>query len=268
MTDTEKNSVFKKAVGKIDRSNAVISLRGVKKAFGDMTVLKGVDLDVFKGENVVVLGRSGSGKSVLIKIIVGLLQPDSGTVAVLGEDVGALDAPALRELRSKIGFSFQSSALYDGMNVRANLEFPLVRNKRNLTRKEIDEAIAQVLDDVGLAKTLNQMPSELSGGQKKRIGIARTLILRPEIMLYDEPTAGLDPVTSEEINDLINEVQERYNSSAVIITHDLTCARSTGDRVVMLSEGQFIRQGSFDEVFKTDDPRVQNFYNYNFITKA
>ncbi|HEV2481186.1 MAG TPA: ATP-binding cassette domain-containing protein [Puia sp.] len=259
---------FKKSPGTIDRNNAVISLRGVYRSFGDMPVLKGVDLDVFKGENVVVLGRSGSGKSVLIKIIVGLLLPDSGTVRVLGLDVDNLAPRELRQLRSKIGFSFQSSALYDGMNVRANLEVPLVRNKRNLTRKEIDEAVAQVLDDVGLSQTINQMPSELSGGQKKRIGIARTLILHPDIMLYDEPTAGLDPVTSEEINALINQVQQRYNSSAVIITHDLTCARFTGDRVVMLSDGNFIRQGSFDEVFASDDTRVQNFYNYNFIIKA
>ena len=262
------NTSLKKPSAKIDRANAVISLRDVYKAFGEMAVLKGVDLDVFKGENVVVLGRSGSGKSVLIKIIVGLLLPDRGTVRVLGCDVDNLDTRELQQLRSKIGFSFQSSALYDGMNVRANLEFPLVRNKRNLSRKEIDEAVAQVLDDVGLSQTAGQMPSELSGGQKKRIGIARTLILHPDIMLYDEPTAGLDPVTSEEINALINEVQQRYNSSAVIITHDLTCARFTGDRVVMLSEGKFIRQGSFDEVFNTDDTRVQNFYNYNFITKA
>jgi phospholipid/cholesterol/gamma-HCH transport system ATP-binding protein len=268
MTDEKTHTAFKKPPDKIDRGNPVIALRGVQKAFGDMAVLKGVDLDVFKGENVVVLGRSGSGKSVLIKIIVGLLTPDNGSVRVLGSDVDQLGTRELRELRSKIGFSFQSSALYDGMNVRDNLEFPLVRNKRNLTRKEIDEAIAQVLDDVGLSQTVNQMPAELSGGQKKRIGIARTLILHPEIMLYDEPTAGLDPVTSEEINDLINEVQQHYNSSAVIITHDLTCARATGDRVVMLSEGKFIRQGSFEEVFHTDDPRVQNFYNYNFITKA
>lgn len=263
-----KKTTLKKPSVKIDNANAVISLRDVHKAFGNMRVLQGVDLDVFKGENVVVLGRSGSGKSVLIKIIVGLLLPDRGSVRVLGCDVDNLDTRELQKLRSKIGFSFQSSALYDGMNVRANLEFPLVRNKRNLTRKEIDEAVAQVLDDVGLSQTVNQMPSELSGGQKKRIGIARTLILRPDIMLYDEPTAGLDPVTSEDINALINEVQERYNSSAVIITHDLTCARFTGDRVVMLSEGQFIRQGSFDAVFDTDDPRVQDFYKYNFIKKA
>jgi len=229
-----------------------------------MEVLKGVDLDVHKGENLVVLGRSGSGKSVLIKIIAGLLRPDAGSVRVLGQEVDQLDSRELRELRTKIGFSFQGSALYDGMTIRANLEFPLVRNKRNLSKAEIDKAVEQVLAEVGLVQTIDQMPAELSGGQKKRIGIARTLILQPEIMLYDEPTAGLDPVTSGEINDLINDVQKQYSTSAVIITHDLTCARSTGDRVIMLSEGCFIREGDFDEVFATDDPRVRDFYNYNF----
>jgi phospholipid/cholesterol/gamma-HCH transport system ATP-binding protein len=252
----------------IDCNNIVISLRGIRKSFGALDVLKGVDLDVCKGENVVVLGRSGSGKSVLIKIIAGLLTPDAGTVRVLGQEVEQLDSKALQALRAKIGFSFQSSALYDGMNVRANLEFPLIRNKRHLGRADIDNAIAKVLDDVGLSRTLYQMPSELSGGQKKRIGIARTLILQPEIMLYDEPTAGLDPVTSVEINELINEVQERYNTSAVIITHDLTCAKSTGDKTVMLSEGCFLRQGSFAEVFDTEDPRIKDFYNYNFISRS
>ena len=252
----------------MDRENAVIALRNVHKSFGNLDVLKGIDLDVFKGENVVVLGRSGSGKSVLIKIIAGLLRPDKGSVRVLGEEIGRLNARELQTLRSKIGFSFQSSALYDGMNVRANMEFPLVRNRRDLSRKDIDKAIAKVLEDVGLSQTIDQMPSELSGGQKKRIGIARTLILHPEIMLYDEPTAGLDPVTSVEINELINEVQQLYNTSAVIITHDLTCARSTGDRVIMLSEGCFLRQGSFEEVFESADPKIKDFYNYNFITKT
>jgi phospholipid/cholesterol/gamma-HCH transport system ATP-binding protein len=259
---------YKKANAAIDPNNAVISLRNVRKSFASLPVLKGVDLDVFKGENVVVLGRSGSGKSVLIKIIAGLLKPDQGTVNVLGREIDQLDTRELQALRVKIGFSFQSSALYDGMNVRDNLEFPLVRNKRNLSRKEIDEAIHQVLDDVGLTQTIKQMPSELSGGQKKRIGIARTLILRPEIMLYDEPTAGLDPVTSDEINELINEVQQHYNTSAVIITHDMTCAKTTGDRVIMLAEGCFLRQGSFEEVFDTDDPRIKKFYTYNFISDS
>ena len=255
----------KQLISSIGTRQPVISLRRVEKSFGHVPVLRGVDLDVYKGENVVILGRSGSGKSVLIRIIAGLLKPDRGSVNVLDKDISTLNTRELQALRARIGFSFQSSALYDGMNVRDNLEFPLVRNNRHLSRQKINEAIAKVLDDVGLTKTLYQMPSELSGGQKKRIGIARTLILRPEIMLYDEPTAGLDPVTSVEINDLINEVQQLYNTSSVIITHDLTCARSTGDRLIMLSEGSFLRQGSFDEVFNTDDPRIKDFYNYNFV---
>jgi phospholipid/cholesterol/gamma-HCH transport system ATP-binding protein len=250
----------------IDRNDTVISLRNIHRSFGDLQVLKGIDLDIFKGENVVVLGRSGSGKSVLIKIIAGLLKPDRGSANVLGREIDKLNTKELRELRMKIGFSFQNSALYDGMNVRDNLKFPLVRNQRHLGRKEIDAAIAKVLDDVGLSGTIYQMPSELSGGQRKRIGIARTLILQPEIMLYDEPTAGLDPITSQDINDLINEVQQRYNTSSVIITHDLTCAKETGDRLVMLSEGCFLQQGSFEEVFHNEDPRIRDFYNYNFIS--
>jgi phospholipid/cholesterol/gamma-HCH transport system ATP-binding protein len=243
----------------------VIALHRLKKSFGPLAVLQGIDLEVYKGENVVVLGRSGSGKSVLIKIIVGLLKPDSGSVLVFGREVTALDTRELQTLRTKIGFSFQGSALYDGMNIRSNLEFPLVRNKRNLSRKQINAAVEKVLDDVGLRQTINQMPAELSGGQKKRIGIARTLILEPEIMLYDEPTAGLDPLTSVEINNLINEVQQRYKTSSIIITHDLACAKSTGDRLVMLAEGQFLRQGNFQEVFDTDDMRIRGFYNYNFV---
>ncbi|MFD2515882.1 ABC transporter ATP-binding protein [Pontibacter locisalis] len=250
---------------RIDRNEKVISIRGLKKAFDDFEVLKGVDLDLFKGENLVVLGRSGTGKSVLIKIISGLLQADEGYVNVLGREVGKLTPKQLDELRLKIGFSFQNSALYDSMTVKENLEFPLERHAKQMTQKERDKIIDVVLEAVGLSQALNQMPSELSGGQRKRIGIARTLILRPDIMLYDEPTAGLDPITSIEINKLINDVQRRFNTSSIIITHDLTCARAVGDRVVMLLDGQFQRQGSFDEVFATDDERVQAFYNYNFI---
>lgn len=242
----------------------VISLHDVYKSFGPNQVLKGVDLELHKGENLVVLGRSGTGKSVLIKIISGLLPPDSGTVHVLGQDVTALNDRELQALRLKIGFSFQSSALYDSMTVRENLEFPLVRNKRQLTRKEIRSAVEAVLDAVGLLQTLEQLPAELSGGQRKRIGIARTLILQPEIMLYDEPTAGLDPITSSEINALIRQVQQQFNTSAIIITHDLVCAKSTGDRVAILLEGEFKKQGSFQEVFSDQDERIQSFYEYNF----
>lgn len=243
----------------------IISIRGLEKSFGNNHVLRGVDLDLYRGENLVVLGRSGTGKSVLIKIIAGLLKPDAGTVMVLGENIAHLDDRALLQLRLKIGFSFQSSALYDSMTVRENLEFPLLRNSRQLGKKEIDNAVKEVLEDVGLQQKINQYPSELSGGQRKRIGIARTLIMRPKIMLYDEPTAGLDPVTSVEINSLINEVQERYNTSSIIITHDLTCASATGDRVAVLLDGKFARVGSFDEVFNTDDERINSFYDYNFI---
>ena len=248
----------------IDYNEKVISIKGLTKSFGNYHVLRGIDLDLFKNENLVVLGRSGTGKSVLIKIISGLLRADTGQVNVLGNEVVDISIEDLQELRRRIGFSFQNSALYDSMTVRKNLEFPLVRNQKNLKRKEIDSMVERVLEAVGLKQTINQMPSELSGGQRKRIGIARTLILRPEIMLYDEPTAGLDPITSMEINNLINSVQERFNTSSIIITHDLTCAKSVGDRVAMLLDGQFQRQGSFEEVFATDDVRVKQFYDYNF----
>jgi len=249
----------------IDKNELVISIRDLYKSFGDNHVLRGINLDVYKRENVVVLGRSGTGKSVLIKIICGLLKPDSGIVNVLGKNVDKLNNDELRELRLKVGFSFQNSALYDSMTVRENLAFPLVRNLRNLTQQEVSEAIESVLNDVGLSQTIDQMPSELSGGQRKRIGIARTLILHPEIMLYDEPTAGLDPITSTEINKLINLVREKFHTTSIIITHDLTCAKSTGDRIAMMYDGKFLKQGDFDEVFNTEDERIQNFYNYNFI---
>ncbi|MGZ3999426.1 MAG: ABC transporter ATP-binding protein, partial [Mucilaginibacter sp.] len=191
---------------------------------------------------------------------------DKGEVTVLGSNMNKISDRELQELRIRIGFSFQNSALYDSMSVRKNLEFPLVRNKKNLTRREIDKSVEEVLEAVGLSQTINQMPSELSGGQRKRIGIARTIILNPEIMLYDEPTAGLDPITCIEINELINEVQERYNTSSIIITHDLTCAKSTGDRIAMLLDGQFQRVGTFEEVFEnTNDDRVKPFFDYNFI---
>jgi phospholipid/cholesterol/gamma-HCH transport system ATP-binding protein len=256
---------MEKSKVKVNYDNAVIHVDNVSKSFGDRQILRNVDLKLFEGENLVVLGRSGTGKSVLIKLISGLLKPDSGIINVLGETVNELNERDLMKLRLKIGFSFQNSALYDSMTVRENLEFPLVRNKRNLTRAEINREVEDVLEGVGLSQAINQMPSELSGGQKKRIGIARTLILRPDIMLYDEPTAGLDPITCLDINTLINEVQERYQTSSIIITHDLACAKMVGDRMVMLLDGRFERQGNFAEIFDTDDERVKPFYDYNFI---
>lgn len=249
----------------IDYKNPVITIKGLKKSFDDYHVLRGVDLELYQGENLVVLGRSGTGKSVLIKIVSGLLTADHGSVNVLGSDINNISSRDLQALRIRMGFSFQNSALYDSMTVRKNLEFPLVRNRKGISKKEIDEKVDEVLEAVGLRHTINQMPSELSGGQRKRIGIARTLILNPEIMLYDEPTAGLDPITCIDINELINEVQEQYKTSSIIITHDLTCAKQTGDRIAMLLDGQFQRQGTFDEVFDTDDKRVKPFFDYNFI---
>ena len=248
----------------IDLSTQVIHIRDLHKSFGDNHVLRGIDLDVFKGQNIVVLGRSGTGKSVLIKIISGLLKPDRGSVNVLGHEVPQLKEKALQALRIKIGFSFQNSALYDSMTVRENLAFPLIRHFRNLTSKERNKSIEQVLDAVGLLQSIDQMPSELSGGQRKRIGIARTLILQPQIMLYDEPTAGLDPITSTEINNLINEVQTRFHTTSLIITHDLACAKETGDVVAMLLDGHFLKIGTFNEVFAAPDERIQSFYAYNF----
>lgn len=243
----------------------VIFVKDLYKSFEELDVLKGVNLSVFKGENVVVLGKSGSGKSVLIKILVGLLKPDSGEVMVLGKKVDTLSLKELNDLRLRIGFSFQSSALYDSMSIRQNLEFPLKMNMKNISRKDINLAVEEVLSAVGLEDKIDQMPAELSGGQRKRIGIARTLILKPEIMLYDEPTAGLDPITSFEINKLINDMQQKYNTSSIIITHDLTCAKETGDRVGMFVEGKFTRVGKFKDVFDTNDENVKGFYNYNFI---
>lgn len=251
----------------INKDESVISITGLYKSFDDLQVLKGIDFNLFKGENIAVLGKSGTGKSVLIKIIIGLLKPDRGKVLVLGKEVEELDPKELNALRLRIGFSFQSSALYDSMNVYQNLAFPLIMNIKTLTKGEIDSAVEEVLDAVGLLNKIKQMPSDLSGGQRKRIGIARTLILKPEIMLYDEPTSGLDPITSAEIIDLINEVQQKYNTSSVIITHDLTCAKNTANRIAMLHKGKFLKIGSFEEVFdtNTDNEQVKGFFNYNFI---
>ena len=248
-----------------DGGEKVIEIKGLHKSFGDFHVLKGVDIDLYKGENLVVLGKSGTGKSVLIKIIVGLLMADEGQVIVLNKHFENVTYRELLELRLKVGFAFQSSALYDSMTVGENLRFPLVRNQRKLSKAEVTHDVEEYLDAVGLLDTINQMPSELSGGQRKRVGIARTLILKPEIMLYDEPTAGLDPITCLEINNLINEIQERFHTSSIVITHDLTCAKAVGNRVAMLLDGKFERQGTFAEVFETDDERVKPFYDYNFI---
>jgi phospholipid/cholesterol/gamma-HCH transport system ATP-binding protein len=238
----------------------VIEITNLKKSFGSQQVLKDVSLNLLNGENLVVLGKSGSGKSVLIKCIVRLLDPDAGMINILGENISTLNSDRLGELRQKIGFLFQSGALYDSMTVKENLEFPLRRIRKNLTEKEISEKIMEVLENVGLADALNKMPSQLSGGMRKRISLARTIVVDPMIMLYDEPTTGLDPVTSDEISGLINDVQKRYKTSSIIITHDIECARNTANRIIMLKDGEVYQEGKLVEFEKSADPLIKSFF--------
>lgn len=240
----------------------VVEISHLEKKFGDRVVLKDVNLDLYERENLVVLGKSGSGKSVLIKCMVGLLRPDSGSVMVLGYNVAALTAMELNELRQQVGFSFQGSALYDSMTIRENLEFPLKRNLGIYERDKLNDLVMVALQEVGLQHTINQKPAELSGGMKKRIGIARTLILKPKIMLYDEPTSGLDPITAGEINELILQVREKHNTASIIITHDISCAKVTSDRIVALMDGETKVQGTFDELKALNDRDLKYFFNY------
>jgi phospholipid/cholesterol/gamma-HCH transport system ATP-binding protein len=240
---------------------AVIEITNLKKSFGTQQVLNDLSLKLFNGENLVVLGKSGSGKSVLIKCIVGLLQSDGGTINVFDKNVNSLNYKELGELRTKIGFLFQSGALYDSMTVKQNLEFPLQRIKKNLSAKEMAEKINEVLENVGLADALNKMPSQLSGGMRKRISLARTIVVDPLIMLYDEPTTGLDPVTSDEISELINDVQKKYKTSSIIITHDIKCAFATANRMIMLADGEVYKEGKLKDFENSADPLIKSFFN-------
>jgi phospholipid/cholesterol/gamma-HCH transport system ATP-binding protein len=242
------------------RLKQVIEIKNLRKGFGNQEVLRNVSLKLFNGENLVVLGKSGSGKSVLIKCIVRLLNPDSGFVNVLGDDINALKNNELEELRKKIGFLFQSGALYDSMTVKENLEFPLRRIKKDLTQKEIDVKIEEALEQVGLSDAIEKMPSQLSGGMRKRISLARTIVVDPLIMLYDEPTTGLDPATSDEISALIKDVQKKYKTSSIIITHDIECARVTADRLIMLQDGEVYAEGRLDEFEKSTDGLIKSFF--------
>jgi phospholipid/cholesterol/gamma-HCH transport system ATP-binding protein len=239
----------------------VIEISNLKKSFGEQEVLTNISLKLFPGENLVVLGKSGSGKSVLIKCIVGLLIPDEGTINVFEQRVTALKREELNMLRQKIGFLFQSGALYDSMTVKQNLEFPLRRIKKDLTEKEIEEKINEVLENVGLADALHKMPSQLSGGMRKRISLARTIVVDPMIMLYDEPTTGLDPITSDEISSLINDMQKKYKTSSVIITHDIQCALKTANRMIMIKEGEVYMEGTTANYENSSDPFVVSFFN-------
>ena len=253
---TEKENISVKQ----DTGQPVIRIAKLKKSFGDQEVLKDVSLNLLNGENLVVLGKSGSGKSVLIKCIVGLLNADGGTIQVFGENMNELNSEGLSSLRQKIGFLFQSGALYDSMTVRENLEFPLRRIRQELSAKDIKEKILEVLENVGLANAIDKMPSQLSGGMRKRISLARTIVVDPKIMLYDEPTTGLDPVTSDEISFLINDVQKKYKTSSIIITHDIECARNTANRVIMLREGEVYLEGKLDQFENSADDLIKSFF--------
>ena len=249
-----------KTQAKTKSREQVIEINNLRKGFGTQEVLKNISLQLFNGENLAILGKSGSGKSVLIKCIVRLYDPDNGTINVLGEDVSALNNKDLEELRKKIGFLFQSGALYDSMTVRQNLEFPLRRIKKDLNQKERDEKVKEVLENVGLSDAIDKMPSQLSGGMRKRISLARTIVVDPKIILYDEPTTGLDPATSDEISSLINDVQKKYKTSSLIITHDIECARATANRVIMLNDGKVYQEGELGSFEKSDDPLIRSFF--------
>lgn len=242
------------------QSVKVMAIDKLCKSFGNNHVLNNFSMDLRKGENVVVLGKSGSGKSVLIKCIIGLLQPDAGHITVFGEDITELDHITLDKIRARIGFLFQSNALYDSMTVRENLEFPLRRHWIQVTQEEVDNLVMEALNDVGLSHTVDMMPVELSGGMRKRIALARTLILKPEIILYDEPTTGLDPITAREIIELIVEIQKKYKSSSLIISHDMNCVRMASDRVLMLIEGRCYTEGTYESLRRSTDTNVKQFF--------
>ena len=260
MKDPNQKETGNVATSKKTGKEPVIEINNLQKFFGHQEVLKSISLNLFPGENIAVLGKSGGGKSVLIKCIVRLLDADGGTINVFGQNVNDLNKAELGKLRQKIGFLFQSGALYDSMTVKENLEFPLRRIKKGLSETQIAEKVNEVLENVGLADALNKMPSQLSGGMRKRVSLARTVIVDPMIMLYDEPTTGLDPVTSDEISALINEIQEKYKTSSIIITHDIKCARTTADRIIMINEGEIYLEGKVEDFERSADPLIKSFF--------
>ena len=255
---TENKTILKDTEVKDDEP--VMIIRNVYKSFENNHVLIDFNLELYKGENVVVLGKSGSGKSVLIKCIVGLLIPDKGTIEVFGKNIPDLNEAELDQVIARVGFLFQSNALYDSMTVRENLEFPLRRHWIKVTQEEVNTMVMNALKDVGLEHTVDMMPVELSGGMRKRIALARTLILKPDIILYDEPTTGLDPITGKEIIRLMVEIQKKYSTSSLIISHDMNCVRMASDRIVILLDGKCYANGTYAELEKNEDPKVKQFF--------
>ena len=244
-----------------DSREVMLEIKDLNKSFGNNHVLNGFNMKLHKGENLVVMGKSGSGKSVMIKCLVGLIQPDTGYISVMGKEINTLDRTSLDALRSDIGFLFQGSALYDSMTVRENLEFPMRRHKEKLgSVTDTEPLVLEALESVGLAHTMDLMPEELSGGMKRRVALARTLILRPKIILYDEPTSGLDPITSKEIIELMRNIQKKYDTSSLIITHDMDCARVISERMILLVDGTNYAEGTYSELVQSKDPKVEAFF--------
>lgn len=239
----------------------IIEIKNLRKSYGDNHVLNGFNMILVEGENLVIMGKSGSGKSVMIKCLIGLEEPDSGSIIVMGKDISTLEHEELDELRTEVGFLFQGSALYDSMTVRENLEFPLRRHTKKFgVIKDTTPLVMEALENVGLAHTVNLMPEELSGGMKRRVALARTLILQPKIILYDEPTTGLDPITAKEILLLMESIQKKYNTSSIIITHDVDCARAISNRMILLVDGINYAEGTFEELISSKDPKIQAFF--------
>lgn len=238
----------------------MVEVKDLHKSFNGNIVLDGISFNVIEAENMIIFGRSGSGKSVLLKCMIRLMEPESGSIIIHNKNVLELDITELNELRKNIGFLFQGAALYDSMSVRENLEFPLIRNF-DLERKEIDERIHFVLDAVSLLEAIDKMPSELSGGMRKRIGLARSIITKPKLMFYDEPTTGLDPITAKEISVLINDLQHRLKMTSIVVTHDLLCAKIIADRAIVLDSGKIVKEGSISELVNSEEPLLKNFFS-------
>lgn len=260
MQENTTDTATKTETDNKQNNDVVIEMQHLKKSFGNNHVLRDINLVINKGENLAILGQSGTGKSVLIKCIVGLVEIDDGKLLIFGQNISELKNKDLIEIQKRIGFLFQSGALYDSMTVRENLEFPLRKKISSIPKDELETLIKESLHDVGLDKAIDKTPSELSGGMRKRLGLARTLILKPEIMLYDEPTTGLDPITSKEISNLILEVQKKYNTTSIIITHDIECTRLTADRIIVIKDGICAAEGTFNELEKSADPWIRSFF--------
>ena len=247
-------------MNELNNKSPVLRIQNLKKSFGDNHVLNGFSMELFQSENLVIMGKSGSGKSVMIKCLVGLMQPDNGNIEIMGKDISLLSQNDLNDLRTEIGFLFQGSALYDSMTVRENLEFPLRKHKHKFKNNDKDAMVKESLESVGLLEAIDLLPEELSGGMKRRVALARAIIMRPKIIIYDEPTTGLDPITAKEIINLMREIQKKYGTSSLIITHDVDCARVISNRMILLIDGINYAEGTFEELSTSSDKKIQEFF--------